>query len=674
MKGLHRSTWILLVALAAPVWAAQAPADLAAAFGALPQQSDVVLSPSGSTLAWQQRGASGLEVVIYDLRAHAVRRTLRIEPSWRLRWLRWEDGGTLLMGVRFPLGLPGVQDWGVGRRPIPVSLVVAVDIASGRSRELLVDRMVTSGVVSDGSDTVDSFTSMAHLLAWHIPQAHTVIMSTETWSGNRYRSGTGTLIHNTRRDSGFVSALFSVDTRTGADKPLAYGDAFTDQWVIDADGQPVARSEWHSHGRRYAIYALQGNDWRNIFQRTDGAHPRLLHFDAAAHAILASMPDRGGQWRVWMIPLDGAAPEPMLPTVKQGVLSVAFSRYTGRPTEVWVGGAHPHWHWLDPAAQMRFESAAHAFPDLTVSVYDHSRDGKEVLAEVHGAGGPPIYYLINFATHRAMIAGETYPQLDHVSFGNVHTIHYRLRGGRSVSAQEFLPARAERDLPLVVLVPGGPVADGSGGFDWFAQYLAARGYLVLQPEITLTPLDLSGGWSMWGGASQRYAIDGVHMLIKEGVADPHRVCIAGVGYGGYAALAGAAFFPTTYSCAVSVNGVSDLHAFLEHAHDSFDGARPDPTVLAPWRAAIGSLSDPKVIAESPVRAARDVVAPVLLIHDEGDTVVPATQSLEMRRALQKLGKPVTFIGLKGADHRLMHGRTRVEVLKAIGTFLQRYLH
>ena len=680
MSRLHRAALVLLAALAAPVWAApvwaaQPPAGLAAAFGALPQQSDVVLSQSGRMLAWQQQGRSGPEVVVYDLRLRVVRRTLRIDPSWKLRWLRWQGDGMLLMGVGVHQSLPFDWQWDTGRKQIPVSLVMAVDIADGRSRELLVDRMVTTGVAAGSEGTIVGLTSAAHLLDWDTGQPHTVIMSTDTWSSADYRSGTGTLIHNAQRDSGFVNTVFSVDTLTGADEPIAHGDAFTDQWVVNAEGRPVARSEWRPSERRYTLYARHGDDWRQIYQRTDGLRPWLLGLDANAQAILASIPGGAGPRRVWEIPLDGSAPKPMLPTVRQGVLSVVFSRYGHRPTEVWVGGPHPHWHWLDTAAKSRYESVARAFPGRMVRVYDHTEDGKAVLAEVQAPGDPPVYYLVNFATHHAMIAGEAYPQLDHVPLGAAHAVQYRTRTGRTVHAQEFLPPGGGKDLPLVALVPGGPVSADPEGFDWLAQYLAASGYAVLQPQMTLTQLASQGGWVMWGGASQRGVVDGVRTLVKQGVADPHRVCIVGVGYGGYAALAGVAFHPGTYACAVSVNGISDLSSLVERAGDVPGGGMgSNHSAVAAWRAAVGSPSDPKVIAESPVHAAKAVVAPVLLIHDEGDRVVPVTQSLEMRRALEKLGKPVTFVKLDGADHWLAKGGTRIEVLKAIGGFLHRYLH
>ncbi len=665
MKNLHRAVLILAAAFAAPVWAAQSPAALARVFGAPPQSAYLTLSPGGGLLAWEQPGGSGAEVIIYDLHAHAVRRTLRIGAGLTVEWLGWEDDGTLLMSTLATERLSPVfvSNW---KGPAQLSRVIAVDIASGRSRILLADRMTGESVVAW------YFTTGVDLLAWDCPgRPHTAIMATTVFDQTTYRRHTGTLIHRARRDSGMVSAVFSVDTRTGKDEPIAYGDPFTTGWVVNTDGDVVARMDRQS--RQFTIYARQGDDWRQIYRHAGRIEPDILGVNESSSAILAIM-SRKGRRHLWAIPLDGSAPKRMLPAVKRQVMSVELDRYADKPTAVWVGSSDAHRIWLDTAAQARYESVAHVFPGRRLSVYDPSRDGSEILAKVQGSGKPPVTYLVNFATHRADIAGEAYPQLAHVVLGTTHTVQYPTPGGQTVRAQLIMPPGGGKNLPLVVLPPGGPEGDHPGDFDWFAQYVAALGYAVLRPDITTTPLPAEGGPIDWGGVSQSYAVDGVRLLVKQGVADPRRVCIVGVGYGGYAALAGAAFSSDTYACAVSVNGISDLPSLLGHEMHLFGGAHSIDTQLVGWRTHMGSPFDPKLIAESPVHAANAVAAPVLLIHDEEDTVVPVSQSQEMKAALQSAGKRVTFVKLAGSDHWLKRGRDRVEVLTAIGTFLHTYLH
>ena len=166
--------------------------------------------------------------------------------------------------------------------------------------------------------------------------------------------------------------------------------------------------------------------------------------------------------------------------------------------------------------------------------------------------------------------------------------------------------------------------------------------------------------------------DGVKTLIDQHVADPHRICIVGRGYGGYAALAGVAYTPELYSCAISINGVSDLPRMLayEEKHH-FYGKESD--AVAYWRTDVGSAYDPKIVATSPSRAAAQITAPVLLIHSADDTIVPEDQSEVMLRALHVGGKSVTLIKLPGDDHWLSRSESRVRVLKDMESFLQAHL-
>ncbi len=164
--------------------------------------------------------------------------------------------------------------------------------------------------------------------------------------------------------------------------------------------------------------------------------------------------------------------------------------------------------------------------------------------------------------------------------------------------------------------------------------------------------------------------DGVKALIDQGIADSHRVAIVGASYGGYAALAGAAFTPDIYRCAVSVNGVSDLPAMLGYL-STHAGAESDSVIY--WKENIGSAFDANTIDKSPARAAQQVKIPVLLIHSSEDTVVPIAQSETMNRALVESGKTVSFVKLPGDDHWLSRSDTRVRVLKEIDGFLDKCL-
>jgi dipeptidyl aminopeptidase/acylaminoacyl peptidase len=291
---------------------------------------------------------------------------------------------------------------------------------------------------------------------------------------------------------------------------------------------------------------------------------------------------------------------------------------------------------------------------------------------VESPSSPPMYYLVDFAAKKADIIGEQYPALANATLGEVRMMTYEARDGAEVPAYLTLPPGSTgKNLPLVMLPHGGPEARDDYAFDWFAQFLASRGYAVLQPQFRgstgFGEAWRKAGYRQWGLLMQDDVTDGVKALVEQGVADAKRVCIVGLSYGGYAALAGAAFTPDVYRCAVSINGVSDLPVMLsyENAHT---GEESD--TVAYWKSHIGSSNDRAVIEKSPSRAANQVKAPVLLLHSVNDTVVPVTQAEIMQRALKSFDRRVTFVQLAGDDHYLSQGATRLQVLKETEKFLQ----
>jgi dipeptidyl aminopeptidase/acylaminoacyl peptidase len=164
--------------------------------------------------------------------------------------------------------------------------------------------------------------------------------------------------------------------------------------------------------------------------------------------------------------------------------------------------------------------------------------------------------------------------------------------------------------------------------------------------------------------------DGVRYLAANSLIDPKRVCIVGASYGGYAALAGAAFEPGVYRCAVTIAGISDLRKLLgwiatktasrdnaaERYTDRFLGASDagDPILSTLW----------------PLDHVANINVPVLLIHGRDDTVVPFEQSQIMADALNKAGKSVQLVTLKQEDHWLSRSDTRLQMLQATVEFLK----
>jgi dipeptidyl aminopeptidase/acylaminoacyl peptidase len=221
---------------------------------------------------------------------------------------------------------------------------------------------------------------------------------------------------------------------------------------------------------------------------------------------------------------------------------------------------------------------------------------------------------------------------------------------------------------------GGPDARDYIAFDWWAQFMANRGYVVLQPNFRGSDgyggAFLAAGRNEWGLKMNTDLADGVAKLVADGIVDPKRVCIVGASYGGYAALAAAAAGDGVYACAVSFAGVSDPEEMLKAIERR---AGRESEAFSFWTARIGDrhsdADSGRIAATAPARHADRIQIPLLLMHATGDTTVPIAQSRDMRDAMGRAHKPVTLIELDGDDHYLDLGQTRNRVLAEIEKFL-----
>ncbi|MGQ0836016.1 MAG: alpha/beta fold hydrolase [Gammaproteobacteria bacterium] len=652
-----RNAWIFIGLMAALAQAAAGAPPPVEAFGRVPQVDNIALSPDGKFVAWDDNSGTQPIVVVFDLEARKQKGRFPIADS-KLRRLQWSDASTLLVDLSMTqtvrLNRKHTAEW---------FRTLAVDVSTGESRVLLMD------------DESSELVTGATLLAARTSRPHTVMMAKWTFDVTEHRSAAGTRLAGRRQDSGWVYSVFSVDTRTGRGSAVETGSQFTNDWVVDAGGAPVARSEWEPSKRRYSILAKDGMGWRNIHTQENVEKLTTVRVSADGRAVLAIGPGGHKTSKLWSIPLDGSGARVLSEDPARDVIAVLVDSFTAAPIAVEFEGISPQRRWLDSRTEARHKALTRAFPERDVWIVDRSENYQRMLVRVQGPSNPPIYYLVDFATGRADIVGEAYPALSEAKLGSVRALSYRARDGASIPAYLTLPAGAEeKNLPLVVLPHGGPVARDYLKFDWWAQFLASRGYAVLQPQFRGSTgfgrEHRKAGYRQWGGLMQDDVTDGVKGLIEQGLADARRVCIVGASYGGYAALAGAAFTPELYACSVSVNGVSDLPMMLNHIETR--GGDESDAIYA-WREHIGIKSDPKIAQKSPARTAAAIKAPVLLVHGVDDVVVPIAQSQKMYDALTKLGRPVKFVKLVGEDHWLSRSETRVRMLTELESFLDAHL-
>ncbi len=329
--------------------------------------------------------------------------------------------------------------------------------------------------------------------------------------------------------------------------------------------------------------------------------------------------------------------------------------------------------WLDPkmrALQARIEKA---LPGAEDDVVNQSSDGNRLLIWSGGAADPGTYYLFDRAAARFTAIVQPYEKLAQVALAPVKAVQYKARDGLTIPAYLTVPLhRPDHDLPLILMPHGGPFARDDWSYDPFVQFLASRGYAVLQPEFRGSTgygrEFVEKGYGQWGRKMQDDLDDGVDWLVKSGQVDARRVCIMGASYGGYAALWGAIRNPERYRCAISLAGVTDLDAMLKYDRRSFAATR----YFREWQAKIAGEDKIDLDTVSPLPQQARLSVPVLIAHGEQDTTVPPRQSHLLVAALEKRHADVQSVFYKEAPHGFSKPEDMTDYLKRVEAFLAKH--
>jgi len=293
------------------------------------------------------------------------------------------------------------------------------------------------------------------------------------------------------------------------------------------------------------------------------------------------------------------------------------------------------------------------------------------VVRARSAERPDNYYLFDAEADRLTHLANTYPDLAERALPGKRPVAYPARDGTSIPAYLTLPATGAPPFPTILLVHGGPTSRVHQNFFYWTQFLASRGYAVLEPNFRGSE-GYGQAWEdsgrlEWGGLMQRDIADGARWLLETRIADPERLCIMGGSFGGYAALMGVAKSLERYACAIAVNAVSDLERMVRDDRRRYPGA--------PWTRFIGlgSAGEMRLEEASPVTYAERVEAPVLLFHSRDDLRVPVRHSIVMADELESAGKPVNLVTAKRGGHPLTNAATREKLLTAVEEFLARHL-
>lgn len=292
----------------------------------------------------------------------------------------------------------------------------------------------------------------------------------------------------------------------------------------------------------------------------------------------------------------------------------------------------------------------------------------------------PVYFLFDKSRHgkeALSLIGASRPWIDAAQMAAQDQVYVKARDGLEFPVYITKP-RGKGPWPTVVLVHGGPYVRGVK-WEWNAdaQFLASRGYLVVEPEFRGSTgygdRLFRAGWKQWGLKMQDDITDATHWAIKQGLADPKRLAIAGASYGGYATMMGLVREPDLYRAGINWVGVTDIDLMYSIDWSDFDGSvwqRYGMPKLVGDR-----VADRAQLAEtSPLKRAAEITKPVLMAYGTKDFRVPLPHGVKMRDALKAAGKAeVEWVEYEEEGHGFLLEKNQVDFWQRVERFLARHL-
>lgn len=334
----------------------------------------------------------------------------------------------------------------------------------------------------------------------------------------------------------------------------------------------------------------------------------------------------------------------------------------------------PEWRALDDDIKEAFQTLGQTHAGV-FDIVSRDVDDKKWIVEYHDDNSPGAYYLYDRGSKKAEPLCRTMTQLDEKIFAEKKPVIIKARDGMKIPCYLTLPVGVRPlNLPLVMYIHGGPWARDDWGYDACVQLLANRGYAVLQVNFRgsagFGKEFLNAGIGQLGVGSMQHDItDAVRWAIDEGIADPKRVAIWGVSYGGYATLAGLTFTPDLYACGIDEVGMSNLKTFVE----SF------PEWWAPikrrWILRLGNVLEDEDFNKkiSPYFHINKIRGKLMIIHGVNDPRVSIDESNRIVEAMRKNGREVTYVVYRDEGHGGFTYANFYDMLGRIEEFLAEHL-
>jgi dipeptidyl aminopeptidase/acylaminoacyl peptidase len=476
-----------------------------------------------------------------------------------------------------------------------------------------------------------------------------------------------------RGDEDLTTSIFKVDTRTGSRRMIEQTRE-TATFQFDHSGRPRLKLTTDDNDDPVLAYRpLPGDEWQPVPESLAGYWMSFRHVEADDNTAWAIIIDKDEPGRLYKVDLANGTRELVAGRPDVEIASLMYAGHDGPPFAVVYDEDKPTVQYLDTTSPWAGLHAGllKAFPGQMISFLNWTRDDRKLLFMAWSDRNPGAYYIFDRDSKQVQLVNQLRPWMQAATLAPSRPISFQTRDGLTLHGLYTAPA-GDGPKPMVVMPHGGPHGPyDTWGYDSDAQFLASRGYAVLQVNYRGSGgrgrAFMESGYREWGGKMQDDIADGVRWAIEQDLADPDRICTYGASYGGYAAMMQPIRYPDLYKCAIGYVGVYDLEVMKQEGDitDRDSGRRYLDRALGSDRA--------QLQAWSPAQNVDRITIPVLLFQGGIDKRVPMDQFTALTRAFEARGVPVETMVAKDEGHGFYKPEHRAELYRRMEAFLDRYI-
>jgi len=471
--------------------------------------------------------------------------------------------------------------------------------------------------------------------------------------------------------------LYKVSLSSGSRELLHANVECIGAWYFDRGGRLrlVQRKMATSAGQELISWGCPTSESVLSFHPTEFCRLSSFHQDGTRAYVESNIDSEFVQ----LISLDCRTGEYEImdtdPLGQNDLASVVFSE-TGEPLLTIYEGERQRRYFRDEGYREDFEWLQTSFPDFDIEIVSRTHDERSWLIDIFSDTEPGQFYLFSRNERALTFQLTQQPATRREELRPMRPIGYESSDGMTIPGYVILPGRRSHDLPPLIVIPhGGPWMRDSWAYHATAQLFANRGYAILMPNFRGSSgygtAFLNAGNGEWGRKMLDDIGCGVVRLVNDGAVDPRRVGILGSSYGGYAALAAAAFTPTLFRAAVAIASPSNLLSLLKAIPTDWEALREtlycrvgDPTTEA---------GQQRLRNASPFYFVDNIQIPMMLVHGIRDGRVRCSEAEQMVAALWKRGVPAEYLRLPDEGHTFSHPLNRSAVFAKVEQFFAEHL-